>query len=50
MIENTKTAQATTTAPTPVAKRPNDTGTVSVQGFVKIFDPVTKQVFVENRA
>jgi len=50
MIENTKTAQATTIASKPVAKRPNDTGAVSVQGFVKIFDPVTKQVFVEKRA
>lgn len=31
-------------------KRPNETGSVNVQGFVKIFDPATKQVFVEKRA
>jgi hypothetical protein len=31
-------------------KKPNDTGSISVEGFVKIFDPSTKQVFVEKRA
>lgn len=39
---------------TPVAPakptRPNETGSISVQGFVKIFDPVNKEVFVEKRA
>jgi hypothetical protein len=34
----------------PVAKRPNESGSISVQGFVKIFDPATKRVFVEKRA
>jgi hypothetical protein len=45
MTENTK-------QPIPAAntKRPNETGSVSVQGFVKIFDPATKKVFVEKRA
>lgn len=37
-------------APKPGAKKPNETGSISVQGFVKIFDPATKQVFVEKRA
>jgi hypothetical protein len=32
------------------AKRPNETGAMSVEGFIKIFDPTTKQVFVEKRA
>jgi hypothetical protein len=50
MIENTKPTQATTTAPNPAPKRPNETGSISVQGFIKIFDPATKQVFVEKRA
>jgi hypothetical protein len=36
--------------PAPAPKRPNETGTISVQGFVRIFDPATKQVFVEKRA
>lgn len=31
-------------------KRPNDTGSVSVDGFVKIFDPKTRKVFVEQKA
>lgn len=30
--------------------RPNEQGTVSVQGFVKIWDPNTARVFVEKRA
>ena len=49
MIENNQPKQANTTAK-PAAKRPNETGSISVQGFVKIFDPATKQVFVEKRA
>ena len=31
-------------------KRPNDTGSVAVDGFVKIFDPKTRKVFVEQKA
>lgn len=31
-------------------KRPNEKGSVSVTGFVKIFDPKTKETFVETRA
>jgi hypothetical protein len=49
MIENNQIKQ-TTAAPKPAAKRPNEAGTVSVEGFIKIFDPATKQVFVEKRA
>ena len=45
MTENKQTKPAET-AP----KKPNETGTISVQGFVKIFDPATRQVFVEKRA
>jgi hypothetical protein len=40
----------TTKQPTPAPKRPNETGSISVEGFIKIFDPKTKQVFVEKRA
>ena len=40
--------------PTPAAKlaakRPNETGAMSVEGFIRIFDPDTKKVFVEKRA
>jgi hypothetical protein len=31
-------------------KRPNEQGSISVTGFVKIFDPKTKETFVETRA
>jgi hypothetical protein len=31
-------------------RRPNETGTINVEGFVKIFDPKNKEVFVEKRA
>ena len=34
----------------PPQKRPNETGTISVQGFLKIFDPNTQEKFVEKRA
>jgi len=47
MTENIKQPNPTVT---PVTKRPNETGSVSVQGFVRIFDPATKQLFVEKRA
>jgi hypothetical protein len=31
-------------------KRPNETGSIRVEGFVRIHDPKTKEVFVEKRA
>ena len=42
--QETNSAQQTQTS------RPNETGSVSVTGFVKIFDPKTKETFVETRA
>ena len=36
--------------PQPQPKRPNETGSISVEGFVRIFDPNTKEKFVEKRA
>jgi hypothetical protein len=44
------------TIPTPqvpaesAPKKPNDTGSIRVEGFVKIYDPNTKEIFVEKRA
>jgi hypothetical protein len=35
---------------TPAPKKPNEVGSISVEGFVKIFDPKTKETFVEKRA
>jgi hypothetical protein len=43
MSDNTK-------QPIPAPKKPNETGSISVEGFIKIFDPNTKQVIVEKRA
>jgi hypothetical protein len=40
----------TTNQPQATQKRPNDTGSISVEGFVRIFDPNTKEKFVEKRA
>jgi hypothetical protein len=36
--------------PQQAQKRPNDTGSIRVEGFVKIFDPNNKERFVEQRA
>jgi hypothetical protein len=34
----------------PPAKKPQEPGTVSVEGHIRIFDPKTKEVIVEKRA
>jgi len=31
-------------------KKPNDSGAVSVEGHIKIFDPNTEEVFVNKRS
>ena len=46
--ETQQTGEATAQQPRP--KKPNDTGSISVEGFVRIFDPNTKEKFVEKRA
>jgi hypothetical protein len=48
MTQNT--TQNLPVAQQPAPKKPNDTGSISVEGFVRIFDPETKEVFVEKRA
>lgn len=45
--KNTPTQPNTPAQP---SRKPNDTGSISVEGFVKIFDPNTKEVMVEKRA
>jgi len=35
--------------PTVPEKQPNETGTVNVAGFLKIYDPKTRKVFVEQK-
>jgi len=49
MTDKNQTTKQNITEKTP-QRRPNDTGTVSVQAHVRISDPQTKQVFVEKRA
>jgi len=47
------TENKTSTQPVPATsatKPPNEKGTIHVEGFVKIFDPNTKEKFVEKRA
>lgn len=46
---NQQSAEVTNTA-TPAPKRPNETGSISVEAHVRIFDPATKEIFVEKRA
>lgn len=36
--------------PTTPAKKPQETGTISVEGHIRIFDPKTNEVIVEKRA
>ena len=43
-----KQPEAKPTQPAP--RKPNETGSISVEGFVRIFDPKTKEVYVEKRA
>ena len=50
MQNNQPVKQETTSVPPAQPKRPNETGSVSVTGFVKIFDPKTQETFVETRA
>lgn len=49
MIKNNENKQPTQPQAN-TEKRPNDTGKISVEGFVKIFDPNTREVYVEKRA
>jgi hypothetical protein len=49
MMQNNQTKTPVTPS-TPAPKRPNETGSINVEGFVKIFDPATKETFVEKRA
>jgi hypothetical protein len=48
MTQNTTPTQQP--ANTPAQKKPNETGSISVEGHVRIFDPKTKEVYVEKRA
>lgn len=50
-MSNTAPKQSTEAQQKPAQpRRPNETGTISVQAHMKIFDPKTKKVYVEGRA
>lgn len=34
----------------PKESKPNEAGSVSIQGHIKIFDPNTKEVFINKRS
>ena len=50
MNENKDTNSQPAKPQKPVATKPNETGSVYVESFVKIHDPNTKEVYVEKRA
>jgi len=50
-MSNTVPKQATETQKTaPQSRRPNETGTISGQAHMRIFDPKTQRTYVEGRA
>lgn len=50
-MSNTQKNQSTLSKPQPApSKKPNEAGKIIVQAHMKIFDPQTKQVYVEGRA
>jgi len=49
MIEKTDNMPTQNTQQTPVSARPNESGRIMVDGFVRIFDPHTKETIVEVR-
>lgn len=56
MIENLDNQQPEKKTPYPrplpgtPTRRPNEAGAFSIEAHVKIFDPTTKEIFVEKRA
>jgi hypothetical protein len=50
-MSNTAPKQSTEPKQPPAqSRRPNDTGTISVQAHMRIFDPKTQKTYVEGRA
>ena len=39
----------TNNQPAATQSKPNESGSVSIQGHIKIFDPVTKEVIIDKR-
>ena len=50
-MSNSAPKQSTDTQQKPVQpRRPNETGSISVQAHMRIFDPKTQKTYVEGRA
>jgi hypothetical protein len=49
-MSNTPKDQNNPQAQQPAPRRPNETGTISVQAHMRIFDPKTQKTYVEGRA
>ena len=49
-MSNTQQNQQVETKKEEKPRRPNETGTVNVQGYFKVFDPKTQKTYVEGRA
>jgi hypothetical protein len=48
-MSNTQSKQPTAQAPV-APRKPNETGSISVQAHMRIFDPKTQKTYVEGRA
>jgi hypothetical protein len=49
-MSNTQSKQQEQQTPQQGTRRPNEKGTISVQGFMRIYDPKTQKTYVEGRA
>jgi hypothetical protein len=49
-MANTSQDQNKQQAQQPAPRRPNETGSISVQAHMRIFDPKTQKTYVEGRA
>ena len=49
-MANTSQDQIKQQAQQPAPRRPNETGSISVQAHMRIFDPKTQKTYVEGRA
>jgi hypothetical protein len=49
-MSNTQSNQPVESKKEEKPRRPNETGTVNVQGHFRVFDPKTQKTYVEGRA
>lgn len=49
-MPNTQIDKQAAQKPDQKPKKPNETGTISVQAHMRIFDPKTQKTYVEGRA